>query len=264
MLFHEAHRMLIYAQKDTYLCTKTRLWGQVNCIDTLLATHHRQELKSVYVPLVCTGARIKMGSGVAWPCHSALQHQQMLSLGDLNNEKCKNKVWKINIQNFAALFNSKSIYSSASGSNPLEKGRGLICSLSSRLTERDWKLLERIQKGSEDLMQDPNFCITEKYCSGLTTIQQGSRKYSQEGRHSLYINFFIFLFFFKKGKKETKGWSGESSFILTVDRLALKKQPGYAKLFVFVIQNKIEEINTKYCEIRLYILVNTLTLIYFQ
>lgn len=147
----------------------------------------------------------------------SLQHQQMLSLGDLNNEKCKNKVWKINIQNFAALFNSKSIYSSASGSNPLEKGRGLICSLSSRLTERDWKLLERIQKGSQDLMQDPNFCLTEKYCSGLTTIQQGSRKYSEEGRHSLYTNFFIF-FLKKKGKRKLKVEVGSQvSYWLWVD-----------------------------------------------
>lgn len=51
------------------------------------------------------------------------QCQQMLSLGDVHNEKCKKKVWEINIQNLAVLFNSKSIYSSASDWNLSGKGK---------------------------------------------------------------------------------------------------------------------------------------------
>jgi len=58
MLFDKAYRLLIYAQKDTYLCTTNQSVGASHLHWLKLAPHHGQELKSVHVPLLCTGARI--------------------------------------------------------------------------------------------------------------------------------------------------------------------------------------------------------------
>lgn len=81
---------------------------------------------------------------------------------------------------------------------PEERGRGLICGASSKIKERDCKLPGRIQKGSEDLAQDPNFCLTEKYCSGLTATQQGSGTPKKADSH------FTLLFKKAREKRELK------------------------------------------------------------
>jgi len=139
----------------------------------------------------------------------------MLSLGDLNNKKCKNKVWKINIQNFADLFSNKSIHSFTSGSNQMEKGRGLICDLFSRLTESDWKLLEKGLRGpyaSSQILYHWKVYQWLNYSAVLWEVLPRRQAFTS---HYLEKK--------KKGKRGTNSQGGESSFILTVGWLALKK-----------------------------------------
>lgn len=65
MLFQKAYATLIYAQKDTYLCTPNQSVGASQLHWWKLATHHGQELKNVHVPSLCTGATIKTRSCTA-------------------------------------------------------------------------------------------------------------------------------------------------------------------------------------------------------
>lgn len=127
---------------------------------------------------------------VAWP------HQQMLSLDNAHNENVKRKYEKSIFKTWLSCSIVNLFTVLLLTDIPEERGRGLICGVSIRLKERDWKLPGRIQKGSEDLTRDPNFCLTEKYCNGLTSTQQGSGKYSQEGRQSLHTTLKK-----KKGKR---------------------------------------------------------------
>lgn len=131
----------------------------------------------------------------AWKCTaSSLYFDSVcnttnLSCSDLNNEKCKNKIWKINIQNFGALSNSKTVYSSVIGSTSVEKERALIWDLSKRLTWKKWKLLQRMQDSWGGIMQDPKLLYHQKVLQWLNNYSRFMRMYSRNDRHSLHAHF---------------------------------------------------------------------------
>lgn len=89
MLFPKAWRTLIYAQKDACFCTTNQSGGASELRWLKPTTHHGQELTGVQVPLLCTGGTTKMSWTATSLPSASLQHQQKLSLGDLNNEQYK-------------------------------------------------------------------------------------------------------------------------------------------------------------------------------
>lgn len=184
-----------------HLCTTNQSVGANNILTTLIEAGQTSWTgKNIHASLLCIGDNIKIGHEDAQPHHPILSQfatQQMLSWSDLNNKKCKNKIRKINIQNFGALSNSKSVYSSASGSTSVEKGRALIWDLSKRLTWKEWKLLQRVQNPQEGIMQDPELLYHQKALQWLNNYtSRVLREYSQNDRHSLHTHFKT-----KKGRK---------------------------------------------------------------
>lgn len=103
------------------------------------------------------------------------------------------KRWKINIQNFAALFSCKSICSSASGSNPVEKGSGLICGLQ----KAHRKGLEIARKGLRGPYKRPQFLYHWKTLQWL-------KDYSAELWKVLPKRPTFTSHYFEKKKKETE------------------------------------------------------------